>query len=946
MRKISCALLIITMVIGIVPYGAFALEEQKRNTVESVMINHDEECHSCYPEANNHNKECHEDIPVADERDPINSSHNESFWEDHFIHDPCHNEETQERVDENILDHSRYIPCNEGCPSYGKPAYTEISDLIDELPPLNEVMEMGTEELLEVNRNIYVIRDKIAPVLADLGDTGHNCLDVALGKEGIDKFNDLLFYTDEYIREHVEISRTRNTGPTRLDVGVERYEITNNGVLRFPHNSSTSNASYPHNPNGYIIHGTYSRQMTTDTLSWRTVTVRAGATATLYFDNLRITNTNSFNNNTNRDLQFICVDVTGSNTTIILLDGTTNVLTGGIREGGGALVKNDGADGRTLTIACERWGEPEHMCTGTEKGLLPEGSCGRLETIGFAYHSAALGSTRDFGGVSNDIGGFGNLYIKGGIVVAYNNSADSHAPGIGSMCGTAYRRGSNVNLTNPQMLNGQISRNIHISGGRVFAYGGGNGSGIGSGTGGPVDGIYISDGAYVYARGGTNSPGIGSGGGINLPSNFNGGNAMRDPSFNVSNIIISGGRTIVEASGSHSVVSPNHTSVPGIGSGISQSGKTGIVTNVQARPESSWLALVRAGTGKEDVGYINGTPSSVDIDILPDMYYTLVYFSNATKTASVNGTPDDAGSTEEMILVRTGDRIRYTINIANWASETNSSYTLSDKIPEGMTLVTEAGSFYPEDMTIYNTDTSTIVRWENQTRIGEFFFTVTVDDTLVEDETRKYINEAVMISSIDQLEMPTNRTYHYAQWSLRYTTLTVSKEVTGDFGNRMIAFEFTILFQNSDGSLPPSGTQFHYTGEALAHLGGTAPLDGKITLDHSGRAIFQLAHGQAIHIEEVPVGSSVQIIETRDDNYQAWFTNSESTEGMKRGNDTGQQPLSEGHSFHFENVRFVAPPTGIDLGNGSDPILLLALVSIPFFAMFPLLIELKRNKSY
>ena len=903
MKKFLCALLAIVMVMSILPSVALALEEQSPDSDEAVVTVDDEGWHDCTAETDAHDEFC---LP-----------HDEQFWDDDFP--------------DNIY--------GEFCPSHQEPSYTDISERIDELPWLDDVMEMDAESVLEVNRTVYVIRDMI---VAALDSEVCNCFDLELGEARIEKYNALFEYTDEYIRNQIAPNRRRSAGATRIDVGAGRVEVTATNVRILGLTSSTLIRTLPHNPAGYLLHGTYTRTISSGgILSWRTVRVMPDVATTLYFENLTITNTNSVSQNTSYDMQFICVDVTGSDTTIILMDGTTNVLTGGIREGGGALVKDNATDGRTLTIACERWDEPGHMCTGTETGNLPPGSCGRLEAIGFAYHSAAIGSSRD-AVMMHDTGGFGNLYIRGGIIVARNRYVgDSHVPGIGSMCGTAFIRNRALSFANAQMFAGKISRDIHISGGRVFAYGGGNCSGIGSGIGGPVNGIYISGGAYVYARGGQNSPGIGSGGGADLPPEYTASNGMRAPSYNVSNIIISGGRTVVEAEGSNTVQSPIHSSVAGIGSGISRTGSTGIVTNVQARPEPDWLALVRAGTSKQDASYIGGTPSAVNIDILPDMYYTLVHFSGLKKTASVNGGPNKTGSAEAMIRVEVGNRIRYTIDTASWASETNSSYTLTDAIPRGMTLVTEAGSFYPTDMTHGTTGGITTVRWENQTSAGEFFFTVTVDNTLTENETRTYINEAIMVTAIDQLEIPTNKTYHYTDRSIRYTTLTVSKEVTGDFGNKAMEFEFTIFFRDSAGAplLPP--TQFDYT---ITDLSGAAPADGTLILDDHGSARFRLAHGQAIRIADVPLGGTVQVIETEDGNYQTTFTDSEYADTIFNGNDTTLLLITENRSIHYVNYRVCVPPTGIGLDSTGAMLLLTTLVSLPALAVYVLATVYRRKK--
>ena len=847
------------------------------------------------------------------------------------------------------------ILISEICPFHPEPRFIELAGLIDELPNLDDVKRMDSAGVLEVSNAVYAIRDRI---VATLADEKCNCFDLELGAARIEKYNSLFLYIDEYIRNNLSRGRTRSAGATRIDIGVGRVEVTNDNLLQRGHVTMALIGTYPHNPDGYLLYGTYDYAINAWVLSFRTVHVLPGVTTTLYFENLNITNTNRDPNNhwywgTLYDFNYICVDVTGSDTTIILMDGTINRLTGGIHEGGGALVKNDATDGRTLTIACERWREPGHMCTGTETGALPPGSCGRLEAIGFAYHSAAIGSTRDaiMEHSNSPRGGFGNLFIRGGIIVARNASGDSHAPGIGSMCGTAFVRGGTVNFTNPQMLgsngeinpSGQISRNIHISGGRVFAYGGGNSSGIGSGYGGPVDGIYISDGAYVYARGGQNSPGIGSGGGVDANSLYH--TNMAAASYNVYNIIISGGRTVVEAEGSNTVQSPLHSSVPGIGSGISSHGRTGTMTNVQAQPEPGWLALVRAGTSKQNSTYINGTPSPINIDILPDMYYTLVHFSGLQKTASVNGGLNETGSKESMISVQPGNRIRYTINTANWSAETNSSYTLMDEIPRGMTLVTDVGSFYPSGMAHETINGITTVRWENQTSAGEFFFTVTVDNTLMENELREYINEAVMITTIDQLEIPTNKTYHHALWGARNTTLLVSKEVAGDFGNRIREFEFTIYFQDSVGNPPPPGTQFPYIGEAVNTLGGTAPTNGTLTLDGSGRATFRLAHGQAIRIAEIPLHFSVRIVEETDTNYQASFIDSEYANISVSGTDTNIRPMTGNREFHFTNARIEVPVTGLSLTNTKEILLLLVLISLSAVTTFTLRTAFKHCKK-
>ena len=172
------------------------------------------------------------------------------------------------------------------------------------------------------------------------------------------------------------------------------------------------------------------------------------------------------------------------------------------------------------------------------------------------------------------------------------------------------------------------------------------------------------------------------------------------------------------------------------------------------------------------------------------------------------------------------------------------------------------------------------------------------------------------------------------------TTLTVSKEVNGHLANRIIEFDFSIIFQDSAGNPQSTPEPLPYTITGLDEL---VLRRGVLTLDNEGRAMFSLSHGQVIHITEVPMDGTVQIIEALDEHYQAWFTDSESEENKEKGHDTGPRPMTEERSFHFENVRFDVPATALKLGSLGWVLLLLTLVSIPAFAMLVFRIERGRH---
>ena len=182
----------------------------------------------------------------------------------------------------------------------------------------------------------------------------------------------------------------------------------------------------------------------------------------------------------------------------------------------------------------------------------------------------------------------------------------------------------------------------------------------------------------------------------------------------------------------------------------------------------------------------------------------------------------------------------------------------------------------------------------------------------------------------------------YFQTPPSTTTLTVSKEVTGDLANRIIAFDFTVILQDSTGNPQSTGEPLLYT---VTDSNQVVLRTGALTLDNEGRAMFSLRHGQRIHITEVPLEGSVQIVEALDDHYQAWFTDSESVESKEKGHDTGLRSMTEDRVFHFENARFEVPATGIALGSTGGALLLLTLISIPAFATLLLPIGRGRHKK-
>ncbi|WP_409015881.1 InlB B-repeat-containing protein [Anaerostipes caccae] len=351
---------------------------------------------------------------------------------------------------------------------------------------------------------------------------------------------------------------------TRLDVRKGSIEIKATGAV----GGGLSKAETSLNPKGYYITGTTTAN---------SIVVDPGVTTELTFDNVSITNQSRAEN---------CVTVSHANVTITLIGN--NTLTCG-RSNYGALVK-DGMDDTSLIIQCEHVGEQGHKCTGD--------ICGTLNARGTVNHATAIGNMLLNRDVENETG-FCNLTIKGGII---NAQAGAHNSAIGAGCNSyAVAKG--------------YTKDIVISGGTITAIGGEHCAGLGSGSWTPVDGLYITGGT-VYASGGMDSPGVGSGG-SNVDSDFYNGKAKVD----ISNIVISGGDTVVKAVGDQS------TNMPGIGCGKPPIGDPdGTVTNVIASPNAGYQGYIQDGTTEDNYNFTDESPFHSDTAISVEKYYTKIYF--------------------------------------------------------------------------------------------------------------------------------------------------------------------------------------------------------------------------------------------------------------------------------------------------------------------------------
>ena len=301
------------------------------------------------------------------------------------------------------------------------------------------------------------------------------------------------------------------------------------------------------------------------------------------------------------------MDVSHANVTITLIGN--NTLSCGIQNYG-ALVKDGMDDNTELVIQCEHSDEKGHQCT--------EGTCGSLEAKGTVFHSTAIGNSVVNRSTAEEAG-FSNLHIRGGIIKA---KAGEHNCAIGAACGSSGA--------------GKYAKDIRISGGVVTAEGGQYCAGIGSGASTPVDGIYITGGT-VYAYGGTNSPGIGSGGDAS-------GDRISD--YAVSNIVITGGNTLVKAIGH------KDSNMPGIGCGKTNT-VTGQTENISAAPDSGYQGYIQDGTSETEYNFTAESPFQGKQDIKVDKYFTVVYFGPFRDENKINSnTKEQLGANH--IISKTG----------------------------------------------------------------------------------------------------------------------------------------------------------------------------------------------------------------------------------------------------------------------------------------------------
>jgi len=182
-----------------------------------------------------------------------------------------------------------------------------------------------------------------------------------------------------------------------------------------------------------------------------------------------------------------------------------------------------------------------------------------------------------------------------------------------------------------------------------------------------------------------------------------------------------------------------------------------------------------------------------------------------------------------------------------------------------------------------------------------------------------------------------NHTVYFVYREITYTTLTVSKEVAGNYGERLKLWTFTAYFEDEDGT--PFTAPYPFT---ITHRDGTTSVGTKTPNATDGSISFDLKHGDVISLGEVRRDATIRIVETPDSEYAASFIDSLSPATKVNGNDTGKVPMSENRRFDFTNAYDDTPESGITAG-GASALALSALILVATGAIVVYVVRRRRQ---
>ncbi|MDD7661377.1 MAG: InlB B-repeat-containing protein, partial [Eubacteriales bacterium] len=188
-----------------------------------------------------------------------------------------------------------------------------------------------------------------------------------------------------------------------------------------------------------------------------------------------------------------------------------------------------------------------------------------------------------------------------------------------------------------------------------------------------------------------------------------------------------------------------------------------------------------------------------------------------------------------------------------------------------------------------NNATVTILDYGNAelglpTRPGYEFLGWSEDPKAKETDKLYKAGDQIIVDETDA----TAKNILYAIWKQSTVTLTVTKTVTGNFGDKSKAFQFSMQV---DG-----GNSFELI------VNGTALAKGSQS-DYT----FSLKDGENIVIEGMPVGKKIVLAETNAEQYTVSFNDTVET----NRNYVNEKGLKENTTINVTNHRNVSPDTGV-----------------------------------
>jgi len=178
---------------------------------------------------------------------------------------------------------------------------------------------------------------------------------------------------------------------------------------------------------------------------------------------------------------------------------------------------------------------------------------------------------------------------------------------------------------------------------------------------------------------------------------------------------------------------------------------------------------------------------------------------------------------------------------------------------------------------------------------------------------------ATPATSVTRPNIQNNLTIFFVYREITYTTLTISKQVTGDYGQRNKLWTFTVYLEDDEGNALTNPYPF-----TIQHRDGTSSVGTLTPNATNGSVTFELKHGDVISLGEVRRDAVVRVVETPDGEYAASYIDSINPTTKVSSSATPKLAMSENRRFDFTNAYDDTPEAGIR--GGDTPVVALSVL--------------------